>query len=243
MTENQEFKREFTGKTMEEALAAAASGLGVDPARLDVEVLVQPGSLSALLGRKVRILAGLKSEAARGELRFDHAPAPRVMDEKRAARAAFFDPVATLTQIARAVVADATVEARETDEHLILDIQGDGTGIFIGRKGSTLEAIQYLMSLTSQKQGWGGKRLVVDSERYRERRIDALRAKARQMAEKILAGGPMQRTELLDATMRKVVHSEIKNFPALRTKSIGEGDLKRVQITSANDSRGGRRPQ
>jgi spoIIIJ-associated protein len=231
MTETTDAKQEFTGKTMDEALAAAAQALGVAAESLEVEILAQPGSFSSLFGRKVRILAGLKAEVPGDELRFSRAPR---------AVGSGFDPVAALTHIAAAVAPDARVDARETDEHFILDVKAAGSGVFIGRKGATLEAIQYLMTLMSQKQGWGGKRILVDSERYRERRMEALREKARQLADKVLTSGQPQRTELLDAAMRKIVHSEIKTFAELRTKSIGEGDLKRVQIMPANGGRGPR---
>jgi spoIIIJ-associated protein len=230
MTEPHDSRLEFAGKTMEEALAQAAQNFGVAADQLDVEILAQPGSLSSLFGRKVRIAARLKTDTVIDSLRFELGAPVR----PRVATGNGFDPAEALLRIAGAIADGATVETRETDDALVLDIKAEGSGIFIGRKGATLEALQFLVTLMAQKQGWQGKRLVIDSERYRERRVATLRDKTKALAERALATGQSQRTELLDAAMRKVVHNEIKNYPGLRTKSLGDGDFKRVQIGPAN---------
>lgn len=227
MTEDQQTKREFSAKTLEEATALAAETFGVPTELLDIEVLSEPGSFSSLFGKKARIKAWPKTvDRAADELKFQ----PSTFSAKVETHGNGFDPVDALTRIARAILQEAVVETEETEAELILDIKGDGSGIFIGRKGSTLEAIQFLMTRMSQKQGWEGKRILVDSERYRMRRVDTLREKIERLAEQVKQEGRSLRTEPLDAAMRKVVHSEIKNFPGLTTRSIGEGDFKRVQI-------------
>ncbi|NLH47933.1 MAG: KH domain-containing protein [Myxococcales bacterium] len=231
MTDQQESRYEFSGKTVEEAVAAAAQNFGVDKDLLEVEILSQPGSLTALFGRKVRISARLKSDPLVEGLKFEHPARP----VRAGGNGNGFDPVSALRHIATTILPEAVVDQHENDDQLVLDIKGDGSGIFIGRKGSTLEAIQFLMTLMAQKQGWEGKRILVDSERYHERRIDAVRDKCRQLAQRALSSGRPQSTEMLDAAMRKIVHAEIKNYGELRTKSIGNGDLKRVQIFGNNN--------
>ncbi len=225
MTEDQQTKREFSAKTLEEATALAAETFGVPAELLDIEVLSEPGSLSSLFGKKARIKAWPKALDRSDELKFQPDTFTKIATGGNG-----FDPVDALTRIAHAILQEAVVRAEETETELILDIKGDGSGIFIGRKGSTLEAIQFLMTRMSQKQGWEGKRILVDSERYRMRRVDTLREKIERLAERVKQEGRSLRTEPLDAAMRKVVHAEIKNFPGLTTRSIGEGDFKRVQI-------------
>ncbi len=257
MTQAQETKHEFTGKTLADCLSAAAEQFGVKTEQLDVEVLEKPGSIKALFGKKARIRAAVKGKSLADKiadgLRFDSAPldgspldgspldgdAP---DKRRKSSRPMpiipgnFNPTEALARIVTTIVPETTIGVSETDDQLILDIEGDGSGIFIGRKGSTLEAIQFLMGRMSQKQGWDGKRIIIDSEGYRERRVDVLRSKVRHLAERVQGERKAMRTELLDASMRKVVHSEIKAYAELGTRSIGNGELKRVQIHLADES-------
>lgn len=262
MTESRHDRQEFTGKTIEDCLAAAAASLGVQANDLNVEVLAEPGSLTSLFGKKARIAASVKAPSMADEiadgLRFDseflrnrdrdpepkrnrgrgrdRAPAPVAKPAPRVTLPGDFDPQEALLRIAVTIMPDATVQTVDEDEHLVLDIVGDGTGVFIGRKGTTLEALQFLLNRMAKKRGWEGKRIIVDSEGYRERRATALREKARELADRVLKEKRPLRTEMLDAASRKIVHSEITNFPELRTRSIGEGDRKRVQISGEGDA-------
>ncbi|MDP8222904.1 MAG: Jag N-terminal domain-containing protein [Candidatus Lernaella stagnicola] len=256
MTEAHESKQEFTGKTVEDCMAAAAAELGVGTEQLDVEIIDEPGSFKALFGKKARIRARVKgpsmADKIANELRFDSdvpRDEPRVLSPRKPLTPAKlpvdgFNPADALLRIAQTIVPEATVLATENDDELNLDIRSDGSGIFIGRKGATLEAIQFLMTRMTQKQMWAGKRIIVDSEGYRERRVDGLREKVHRLAKRVLDERRPLRTELLDAAMRKIVHSEITQFSELRTRSIGNGEVKRVQIHLADDDRSrDRRPQ
>jgi len=225
MSEPETKKPEFTGKTMNDALEAAAAHYGLDHTELEITVLEEPASkFASLLGKRCRIQAAPKS-------------APASAPDNN------FDPVQALTQICEGILPGSLIETRETEEHLILEIKGDGSGIFIGRKGETLDALQFIIQRIAQKQGWEGKRLVVESEKYRERHGDTLRDKTRRMAEKVMASGRQQTTELLNSSDRRIVHSIIKEYATLKTRSLGEGELKRVQIVSANESNNARRPR
>jgi len=298
MTTTTDPRHEFTGKTVDDCLAAATAALGVPADDLDIEILSEPGSLTSLFGKKARIAARVKGPSMADRiadgLRFDAdiladrdaepvlrtrsteaqpaprqrpaesrpaprprpvearpAPRPRPVDAPPAPRTpaapvppGTFDPRESLWRIASVIMPEVEVRAEEQGDLLILEIVGDGSGVFIGRKGTTLEALQFLLNRMAQKGGWEGKRIVVDSENYRDRRVDSLRDKARELAERVLAEHRPLRTEMLDAASRKVVHSEIQNFPELRTRSIGEGDHKRVQISfgdAAPPRRRGRR--
>jgi spoIIIJ-associated protein len=207
MAENQEGNNEFVGKSVEDATVAAAQSLGLPAEQLDIEVLQEPGTLASLFGKRVRIRA-----------------------TPRAATVAGFEPVAALKQIATAIVPEAVVQTAEDDDQLTLEIVGDGTGIFIGRKGATLEALQFIIERMAQKQGWAGKRLVVESEHYRRRRAESVCNKARRLAERVRIDGRPQLTELLCAADRRLIHSTVKEIPGLTTRSQGEGEMKRVQI-------------
>jgi len=215
MSENNK-NGEFEGKNLEEAVAAAADEYGVSPDDLDVEVVKEPGSLGSLFGRRTVITAALKTGNG-------------------------FDPVEALTRIVTVIMPEASVTAAENEDQLLLEIVGDGSGIFIGRKGETLDALQFLLMRMAQKQGWQGKRLVVESEKYRERRAVSLREKAQKLADRAKTEHRPQSTELLSAADRHTVHTAVKDVPGVISKSFGQGDLKRVRIMTEDDqSRGGR---
>jgi len=213
MAENQDGNREFVGKSVEEATLAAAQSLGLPAEQLDIEVLQEPGALASLFGRRVRIRA-----------------------TPRAAALAGFEPVVALKQIVTAIVPEAVVQTAEDDDQLTLEIVGDGSGIFIGRKGATLEALQFIVDRMAQKQGWAGKRLVVESEQYRQRHAESICNKARRLADRVRSDGRAQFTELLPAADRRLIHSTVKEIPGLTTRSQGEGEMKRVQILPADQA-------
>lgn len=212
MSGPEEVKKEFSGKTVDEAIAEAAREFGVEPDDLEVEVLQEPGAITSLLGKRARISVALKGGNG-------------------------FDPVAALTRIVSSILPETTVRSTESDDQMVLEIQGDGSGIFIGRKGATLDAIQLIMTRMAQKQDWEGKPILVESEQYRQRRADSLREKASQLADQVLTGGRPASTEMLEASERRIIHSEIKEIGGLTSRSIGNGDRKRVQVLPEN--RGG----
>lgn len=207
-------QHEFIGKTVEEAVAEAAAKLNLAPEELNYEVLEQPGAFASLLGKRARILVSTDNGDT---LTFT-------------ANDSGFDPTATLGDIARAIMPEVEIKTQENEDELILEIVGDGSGVFIGRKGKTLEAIQFLLLRIAQKQGWQGKRLIVESEQYRERRQTRLQERALSLADKALAERRIQTTEMLSAGERRIIHSTLRDRQGLTSRSLGNGELKRVQI-------------
>lgn len=206
-------QREFSGKTLEEAVAEAAGKLNLAPEALRYEVLKQPGAFASLLGKRVRIMVETDGSS------------PQSFDDDNG-----FEPAAALARIATAIMPEAEIKTQETEDELILEIVGDGSGLFIGRKGKTLEALQFLLLRMAQKQGWQGKRLIVESEQYRERRHARLRDRALSLADKALAERRIQTTEMLSAGERRIIHSTLRDRQGLTSRSLGNGELKRVQI-------------
>ena len=158
---------ETEAKTTEEAIDKACEELGVSRKDLEVEVLSNPSSGFLGLGAKnARIRATVKGGAApRSEAR------PSVpLSDNQAAEAA----KKTLQEILRLLEVEATVELKEDSERILLNIQGDGSGLLIGRKGQTLDAMEYLINKIVHKDAEDKKRIVVDTENYRFRREDSL---------------------------------------------------------------------
>ncbi|MDP8256912.1 MAG: Jag N-terminal domain-containing protein [Candidatus Alcyoniella australis] len=145
------------------------------------------------------------------------------------------EPIKVLEFIARSVAPDASITPRETEDQLWLDISAGGRGIFIGRKGSTLEALQFILNKIVRKSGGYPKKIVVDSEGYRRRRNEQLSIEAQKLSERVLRGRTPLETEPLSAFDRRIVHLALREDSQVTTRSLGSGEFKRVQILLADD--------
>lgn len=122
------------------------------------------------------------------------------------------------------------VEADETERTLLADIQGDDLSILLGRRGETLAALQYLARLLLAKQVSHGVNLVVDVQGFRQRRHEQLRRMARRTAEQVVQRGRAIALEPMPPDERRIVHLELRDHPAVRTESVGEGSRRKVTI-------------
>ena len=125
---------------------------------------------------------------------------------------------------------DAEVSAFDDGERIILDAHGSESGLVIGKRGATLDALQYLVGRIVFKKPGEAATLVVDAEGYRGRREDSLADLARKLAEKAVRSGRPVPVEPMSAHDRKVVHTTLAEHPGVRTESEGEGPARRVVI-------------
>jgi spoIIIJ-associated protein len=119
---------------------------------------------------------------------------------------------------------------REDRRTIHVDIHGDDLSILIGRRSETLNAFQYIASLMVGKEVQQWVQFVVDVEGYRSRREDQLRRMARRMAEQAVKTGRRQVLEPMAANERRLVHIELRDYPAVTTESIGEDPYRKVTI-------------
>lgn len=125
---------------------------------------------------------------------------------------------------------DAEVSAFDDGERIILDAHGSESGLVIGKKGATLDALQYLVNrIVFRKPGEPGM-IIVDAEGYRGRREDSLADLARRLAEKAVRSGRPVPVEPMNAHDRRVVHVTLADHPGVTTESEGEGMGRRVVI-------------
>jgi len=125
---------------------------------------------------------------------------------------------------------EAEVSAFDDGERIILDAHGAESGLVIGKKGSTLDALQYLVNRVVFKQPGEGPLIVVDAEGYRGRREDSLVDLAKRLADKAYRSGKPVPVEPMSPHDRRVVHMALAEHPAVRTESEGEGSARRVVI-------------
>ncbi len=125
---------------------------------------------------------------------------------------------------------DATVDAYDANEAIIVDVAVKETGLFIGQKGETLDAIQYLANVAVYKDRPFLKRVIVDSEGYRQRRVEAIQGMAHRTARRALRENRPVGLPPMSAAERRVVHLFLQDRPEVVTLSDGEEEERRVIV-------------
>lgn len=143
------------------------------------------------------------------------------------------DAAIFLSDLLKNMKIEATVEAAETEDGLRLNIISSTDGLLIGRRGETLDAIQYIVSLYMNKDRKenGYRRVSVDTEGYRARREETLRRLARKNAAQVARTGRSVAMEPMNPYERRVLHSALQGFKGVTTHSEGEEPNRRVIIT------------
>ena len=143
------------------------------------------------------------------------------------------DAAIFLSELLKNMKIEAKVEAAETEDGLRLNIISDTDGLLIGRRGETLDAIQYIVSLYMNKDRKenGYRRVSVDTEGYRRRREETLRRLARKNAAQVARTGRAVAMEPMNPYERRVLHSALQGFKGVTTHSEGEEPNRRVIIT------------
>ncbi len=136
----------------------------------------------------------------------------------------------TLQKMADLITDDATVEAQAHRDHLTLKITGGNAGILIGRKGQTLDAMQFLTDKIINRKSEARVRVKVDVEGYIETRKSNLRHLALKMAEKAKKTGKPATINQMSAQDRRIVHLTLKDDNRVRTQSMGDGYYRRLVI-------------
>lgn len=240
---------EVSAKTAEEAVELGLSQLGLARDQVEVEV-IHPGR-GGVLGigaedAQVRVVALAVEPSPDVEFpsveQYAEPSAPQV--EPVAVSAAAESDVAELaTDLLQGLLdrmqVRAQVNARIGDDlseegeepALILDVTGDDLGILIGRRGETLRALQYMTRLMLSRKLERWEPIIVDVESYRVRRRRSLRQLADRMAERVAFSQQQVVLEAMPAHERRIIHIALRNNPQVTTKSIGDGDNRKVTIT------------
>ena len=114
----------------------------------------------------------------------------------------------------------------------VIDITGEDAGLLIGRRGETLRALQFLVNLVVKNAlPEESIRVVLDVERYRERRHDSLQKLALNVADKVANTGRSVSLEPMPAAERRVIHVALSDHPKVSTESSGLGEARKVTIT------------
>lgn len=252
--------REFNAATVEEAIEKAARTLGVNPDQVSYEV-VDPGTAGFLgIGaRDARInveaddfpygdkeaddLSEVSPESQQEQEVPEEADIPAAVSEAdQEEDIASNEPVPkelldSVEQLVSSTLQAMGFEARtdvyDAGDVIAVDVATKETGLFIGQKGETIDALQYLVNVAIYKNRPFLKRIVLDSEGYRQRRIEAIQGMAHRTARRVVRERRSVELPPMSSSERRVVHLYLKDHPKVNTASQGVGANRRVTVFPA----------
>ncbi len=125
----------------------------------------------------------------------------------------------------------AGLEVYDTGGYIAVDVTPENTALFIGQKGETIDALQYLINVAVYKERPFVKRIVLDAEGYRQRRVEALQGMAHRTARRAVRERRAVELPPMNSSERRVVHLFLQENPGVTTQSEGTGDNRRVRVS------------
>lgn len=146
-----------------------------------------------------------------------------------------------ITSILRAIGIEAEYKIYQNETGAVINVESDNNGTIIGRRGETLDAIQYLCSIIANKGDKDYFRITIDCLGYRSKRKETLEQLAAKVAKSVLRTGRSQPLEPMNPYERRVIHSAISQIEGVSSKSVGEEPYRKIIISSNNPRRNDRR--
>jgi spoIIIJ-associated protein len=216
---------ELSGKTVEEAIKKALSQLNVSADQVKIDVLSEGKSgILGLGAEEARIRVTLKQEAVAEDT--DIIAIKNIVDQ-------LLNKMGVSASVNTGPSENVVAEESAVSP-IVLNIVGDDLGILIGRRGQTLDALQFLVRLLASRQTTVKRPIMVDVENYKQRRYDDLRTLALIVASQVKSKKSSLRLEPMAAFERRIIHLTLANDPEVTTESIGEGEARKVVIMPKN---------
>src|SRR5579859_4611517 len=251
---------EFSGRTVDDAVAEAETALGRDRQELDVEIVSQGSrGVFGIGAEPARIRARIPNQAAVVDAPASNRPAPSYdLDDEESfqdledessdeTETEEYTPRSSvdlaeeakdvLENLLRVMNFDAEVRVQNEENPLTLGISGENLGVLIGRRGDNLSALQFMVNLILSKNRRQWPRVVLDVENYRARREESLHALAERVAYRVQRNGRPFTLEAMPASDRRVIHLALREHSDVETYSIGEGPSRRVVIAPKRPAR------
>lgn len=204
-------KTEKRGKSVSEAREAALAALGVSEEDAIVEVIDEGAKGFLGIGSKEAVVsASLKN--------------PEIAAAKK-----------FLSDVFESMKLDVKISVQMTDDSsMSIILSGENMGIVIGKRGDTLDSLQYLTSLIVNRETEKYIKVTVDAENYREKRCNSLIALSNRLAEKVARTGRRHTLEPMNPYERRIIHSNLQDNEDVITKSVGEDPYRKVVIEPKN---------
>ena len=220
---------EMTARTVEEAIELALKELDVDRDEAEVEVLSRGKAGFLGIGAELARVRVIPLSASAG------VSTPSQPGERTPAALA----TAAVAQILDAAGVNVTRTLRSAHDPdaggPVIDLAGEDSGLLIGRRGQTLQALQFLVTLIVRRQMGEDVRVVLDVENYRQRRETSLRDMAEKVASRVAQTNRSITLEPMSPADRRIIHTSLSEHPGVRTESAGEGENRKVTIMPRRD--------
>src|SRR5262245_58951475 len=226
---------ETEGDSIDDAIDKALKLLGVAREKITVDILAE--GRKGILGfgsQKAKIRAALRKSTV------DFVATPTVAEAQSGGivpEELVEKAQVALRRILELMGFNARVERQVgSPEETVLEIHADNSGLLIGRKGQTLEALQYLITrIASERLTSEEPHIVVDVENYRARRRKSLEDMALRLGEKAKRQRKTVTVDALSAADRRIIHAALQDDPWVSTKSLGQGSYRRLLIIPEGD--------
>lgn len=210
---------EKTAKSVSEATELALAELGVAEDEAVITVLDE--------GNKGFLGIGSKEARVSAELKDPITAAAKIF----------------LSQVFAAMNLDVEIAVTMNGDVMNIDLSGDHMGIVIGKRGDTLDSLQYLTSLVVNKESEDYIKVTIDTENYRAKREQALIALSERLADKVARSGRKYTLEPMNPYERRIIHANLQANEAVTTFSVGEEPYRKIVIAPKNAKPYSHRPR
>ena len=239
---------EVTGKTLDDAITEACQKLSVTSDRLEYEV-IEKGTTGifgfaakpALIKARVKVEekpVEIKEEVIEKEevkieeaVKEDKVINTSEKEEVKESTSVNADPKVFLDQVFKAMNMEVDVKVSNENNEMNIELAGKDMGVLIGKRGQTLDSLQYLTSLVVNKGTDEYIRVKVDTENYRQRRKETLENLAKNISYKVKRTKRSVSLEPMNPYERRIIHSALQNDKYVTTHSEGEEPFRRVVVT------------
>ncbi|HPW40254.1 MAG TPA: RNA-binding cell elongation regulator Jag/EloR [Bacillota bacterium] len=225
---------EKKARTVEEAVQSALEELETEKDNVDIEILEQPTKgIFGILGSKnakVRVTLkekkttekSVKKEIENKEIRITE----YTLEKERARK--------FLREVLEAMDIKAEIRVKDINESLYINLSGPKMGMIIGRRGQTLDSLQYLVSLVvnKDKERDSFVKVILDTEDYRRKREETLQRLAKRLADRARKTGKNIELEPMNPYERRIIHSTLQEVEGITTFSEGEEPYRKVIISN-----------
>ncbi|QOY37385.1 RNA-binding cell elongation regulator Jag/EloR [Anaerobacillus isosaccharinicus] len=200
-----------SGKTVDEAVQSAIKQLNTTRERVSIKIVEEPQK--GFLG-----LIGVKPAVVEVEIK------PDAADEA----------INFLQDVTKNMGVSIEINKVETKDGLLLNLSGEGIGMLIGKRGQTLDSLQYLVNLVANRSSEQYMRIVLDAENYRDRRKESLEQLAKRLGTKAVRTRKEVILEPMNALERKIIHTALQEIKGVKTYSEGVEPNRRIVVAPAS---------
>ena len=201
---------EKTAKSIEEAKGLALKELGLGDEDVEIEVVDEGNKGFLGIGSKeAKIAVTVKNPIPYAAKKF-------------------------LSDVFAGMKLEVNIETTYEEDNLLVELSGDNMGIVIGKRGDTLDSLQYLTSLVVNRLSENYCKVTLDTENYRQKRLEALESLSKRLADKVAKTGKKYTLEPMNPYERRIIHSNLQDHPDVTTFSVGEDPYRKVVIAPKN---------